>query len=88
MIFAAASAEAGGAAGAVGQTAASDAVELNATLARLKQHLKKAGGIIKHNTNAVKTMAATQAFPGDNVDEGSFPEPLAKKTKQPAKPAA
>eukprot|EP00873_Tetraselmis_striata_P027152 jgi/Tetstr1/447416/TSEL_034850.t1 len=66
----------------------SEAAELNATLARLKQHQKKAGGIIKHNTNAVKNMAATQAFPGDSVDEGSFPEPLAKKTKQPAKPAA
>eukprot|EP00873_Tetraselmis_striata_P027709 jgi/Tetstr1/447973/TSEL_035277.t1 len=48
-----------------------------------------AGGIIKHNTNAVKRMAATQAFPSDiNVDEGSSPEPPAKKAKQPAKPAA
>eukprot|EP00873_Tetraselmis_striata_P043235 jgi/Tetstr1/463499/TSEL_000748.t1 len=42
------------------------------------QH-KRAGGIIKHNTNAVKNMAATQAVPGDsNVDEGSSPEPPAK----------
>eukprot|EP00873_Tetraselmis_striata_P014504 jgi/Tetstr1/434768/TSEL_023819.t1 len=47
----------------------------------------KAGGIIKHNTNADKDMAATQAFPGD-VDEGSSPEPPVKKAKQPAKPAA
>eukprot|EP00873_Tetraselmis_striata_P004674 jgi/Tetstr1/424938/TSEL_015431.t1 len=29
--------------------------ELNATLARLKQHQNKASGIIKHNTNAVKS---------------------------------
>eukprot|EP00873_Tetraselmis_striata_P018274 jgi/Tetstr1/438538/TSEL_027090.t1 len=49
---------------------------------------KRAGGIIKHNTNAVKNLAATQAVPGYNVDEGSSPEPLAKKVKQPAKPAA
>eukprot|EP00873_Tetraselmis_striata_P023453 jgi/Tetstr1/443717/TSEL_031707.t1 len=49
---------------------------------------KKAGGNIKHNTKAVKKLAATQAFPGDNVDEGSSPEPPAKKAKQPAKPAA
>eukprot|EP00873_Tetraselmis_striata_P043634 jgi/Tetstr1/463898/TSEL_008709.t1 len=50
---------------------------------------KRAGGIIKHNTNAVKNLAATQAVPGDNVDdEGSSPEPPAKKAKQPAKPAA
>eukprot|EP00873_Tetraselmis_striata_P017551 jgi/Tetstr1/437815/TSEL_026455.t1 len=54
----------------------------------LVQQHKRAGGIIKHNTNAVKNMAATQAFPGDNVDEGSSPEPPAKKAKQPAKPAA
>eukprot|EP00873_Tetraselmis_striata_P040762 jgi/Tetstr1/461026/TSEL_006176.t1 len=48
-----------------------------------------AGGIIKHNINAVKRTAATQAFPSDiNVDEGSSPEPPAKKAKQPAKPAA
>eukprot|EP00873_Tetraselmis_striata_P022218 jgi/Tetstr1/442482/TSEL_030582.t1 len=53
-----------------------------------KQQHKRAGGIIKHNTNAVKNLAATQGFPGDNVDEGSSPEPLAKKAKQPAKPAA
>eukprot|EP00873_Tetraselmis_striata_P002645 jgi/Tetstr1/422909/TSEL_013690.t1 len=59
--------------------------ELNATLVRLKQLHKKACGIIKHNTNAVKNLAATQALPGDNVDEGNSPEPPAK---QPAKPAA
>eukprot|EP00873_Tetraselmis_striata_P009962 jgi/Tetstr1/430226/TSEL_020055.t1 len=41
----------------------------------LKQQQKRAGGIIKHNTNAVKNLAATQAVPGDNVDEGSSPEP-------------
>eukprot|EP00873_Tetraselmis_striata_P006155 jgi/Tetstr1/426419/TSEL_016727.t1 len=35
--------------------------ELNATLRVLKQHQKKAGGSIKHNTNAVKNLAATQA---------------------------
>eukprot|EP00873_Tetraselmis_striata_P002327 jgi/Tetstr1/422591/TSEL_013398.t1 len=45
----------------------------------------KAGGIIKHNTNVVKNMAAMQAFPGDNVDEGSSPESPANKAKQRAK---
>eukprot|EP00873_Tetraselmis_striata_P017112 jgi/Tetstr1/437376/TSEL_026060.t1 len=45
---------------------------------------KRAGGIIKHNTSVVKNLAATQAVPGANVDEGSSPEPPAKK----AKPAA
>eukprot|EP00873_Tetraselmis_striata_P017301 jgi/Tetstr1/437565/TSEL_026237.t1 len=45
---------------------------------------KRAGGIIKPNTNAVKSLAARQAVPGDNVDEGSSPEPPAKKAKQPA----
>eukprot|EP00873_Tetraselmis_striata_P003754 jgi/Tetstr1/424018/TSEL_014629.t1 len=40
------------------------------------------------NTNAVKNLVATQAFPGDNVDKGSGPEPPAKKATQPAKPAA
>eukprot|EP00873_Tetraselmis_striata_P013742 jgi/Tetstr1/434006/TSEL_002440.t1 len=54
----------------------------------LAQQQKRAGGIIKHNTNAVNNLAATQAAPGDNVDEGSSPEPSAKKAKQPAKPAA
>eukprot|EP00873_Tetraselmis_striata_P028077 jgi/Tetstr1/448341/TSEL_035625.t1 len=54
----------------------------------LAQQQKRAGGIIKHNTNAVKNLAATQAVPGDNVDEGSSPEPPANKAKQPAKPAA
>eukprot|EP00873_Tetraselmis_striata_P022851 jgi/Tetstr1/443115/TSEL_031171.t1 len=46
----------------------------------------RAGGIIKRNTNAVKNLAATQAVPGDNVDEGNSPEPPAKKAKQPANP--
>eukprot|EP00873_Tetraselmis_striata_P040879 jgi/Tetstr1/461143/TSEL_006281.t1 len=45
----------------------------------LAQQHKSAGGIIKHNTNAVKNLAATQAVPGDNVDEGSRPEPPAKQ---------
>eukprot|EP00873_Tetraselmis_striata_P006634 jgi/Tetstr1/426898/TSEL_017111.t1 len=42
------------------------------------------------SSSTVKSMAATQAFPGDNVDEGNSPEPPAKKAaKQPAKkPAA
>eukprot|EP00873_Tetraselmis_striata_P025479 jgi/Tetstr1/445743/TSEL_033391.t1 len=62
--------------------------ELNATLGMLKQQKKKADGIIKHNTNAAKSQVATQAFPGDNVDEGSSPELRVKKAKQPAKPAA
>eukprot|EP00873_Tetraselmis_striata_P005308 jgi/Tetstr1/425572/TSEL_015995.t1 len=53
----------------------------------LAQQQKRAGGIIKHNTNAVKNLAGTQAVPGDNVDEGSRPEAPAKKTNQPAKPA-
>eukprot|EP00873_Tetraselmis_striata_P001475 jgi/Tetstr1/421739/TSEL_001198.t1 len=52
-----------------------------------RNNSQRAGGIIKHNTNAVKNMAATQAVPRD-VDEGSSPEPPAKKAKQPAKPAA
>eukprot|EP00873_Tetraselmis_striata_P042187 jgi/Tetstr1/462451/TSEL_007449.t2 len=39
-------------------TAASQ--ELSATLGMLKQQQKKAGGIIKHNTNVVKNMAATR----------------------------
>eukprot|EP00873_Tetraselmis_striata_P019276 jgi/Tetstr1/439540/TSEL_027969.t1 len=54
----------------------------------LAQKQKRAGGIIKHNTNAVKNLGVTEAVPGDNVDEGSSPEPPAKKAKQPAKPAA
>eukprot|EP00873_Tetraselmis_striata_P037322 jgi/Tetstr1/457586/TSEL_044154.t1 len=61
---------------------------LNATSGPLKQQQKRAGGIIKHTTNAVKNLAATHACSGDNVDEGSSPEPPAKKAKQPAKPAA
>eukprot|EP00873_Tetraselmis_striata_P008113 jgi/Tetstr1/428377/TSEL_018411.t1 len=63
-------------------------LELHGLVGVLKQQQKKAGGIIKQNTNAVKNLAATQVFPGDNVDEGSSPEPSAKKAKQPAKPAA
>eukprot|EP00873_Tetraselmis_striata_P044117 jgi/Tetstr1/464381/TSEL_009174.t1 len=52
------------------------------------QH-KRAGGIIKHTTTAVKNnLAATQSVPGDNIDEGGSPETPAKKAKQPAKPAA
>eukprot|EP00873_Tetraselmis_striata_P029419 jgi/Tetstr1/449683/TSEL_036751.t1 len=54
----------------------------------LPQLQKRAGGIIKHNTIAVKKLAATQANPGDNDDECSSPEPPAKKAKQPAMPAA
>eukprot|EP00873_Tetraselmis_striata_P043160 jgi/Tetstr1/463424/TSEL_000728.t1 len=42
----------------------------------------------QHNTNAVKNLAATQAVPGDNVDEGSSPQPPAKKAKHAAKHAA
>eukprot|EP00873_Tetraselmis_striata_P043062 jgi/Tetstr1/463326/TSEL_008250.t1 len=66
-------------------------VVLTVNLVMYREHgnqQKRAGGIIKHNTNAVKNLAATQAVPGDNVDEGSSPEPPAKKAKQPAKPAA
>eukprot|EP00873_Tetraselmis_striata_P028873 jgi/Tetstr1/449137/TSEL_036347.t1 len=62
--------------------------ELHGLVSVLAQQQKRAGGIIKHNTNAVKHLAATQDVPGDNVDEGSSPEPPAKKAKQPAKPAA
>eukprot|EP00873_Tetraselmis_striata_P038372 jgi/Tetstr1/458636/TSEL_004340.t1 len=62
--------------------------KLHGLVGVLAQQQKRAGGIIKHNTNAVKNLAATQAVPGDNVDEGSSPEPPAKKAKQPAKPAA
>eukprot|EP00873_Tetraselmis_striata_P007876 jgi/Tetstr1/428140/TSEL_018192.t1 len=62
--------------------------ELHGFVGMLKQQQKKVGGIIKRITNAVKSMAATQASPGDNIDEGGSPEPPAKKAKQPAKPAA
>eukprot|EP00873_Tetraselmis_striata_P040378 jgi/Tetstr1/460642/TSEL_005838.t1 len=62
--------------------------ELHGLVGVLKHEQKRAGGVIKYSTNAVKNLAATQAFPGDNVDEGSSPEPPAKKAKQPAKPAA
>eukprot|EP00873_Tetraselmis_striata_P035275 jgi/Tetstr1/455539/TSEL_042361.t1 len=62
--------------------------KLHGLVGVLAHQQKRAGGIIKHNTNAVKNPAATQAIPGDNVDEGNSPEPPAKKAKQPAKPAA
>eukprot|EP00873_Tetraselmis_striata_P010763 jgi/Tetstr1/431027/TSEL_002045.t1 len=62
--------------------------KLHGLVGVLAQQQNRAGGNIKHNTNAVKNLAATQAVPGDNVDEGSSPEPPAKKAKQPAKPAA
>eukprot|EP00873_Tetraselmis_striata_P038218 jgi/Tetstr1/458482/TSEL_004336.t1 len=62
--------------------------KLHGLVGVLAQQQKRAGGIIKHNTNAVKNLAATKAVPGDNVDEGSSPEPPAKKAKHPAKPAA
>eukprot|EP00873_Tetraselmis_striata_P023074 jgi/Tetstr1/443338/TSEL_031353.t1 len=62
--------------------------KLHGLVGVLAQQRKRAGGIIKHNTNAVKNLTATQAVPGDNVDEDSSPEPPAKKAKQPAKPAA
>eukprot|EP00873_Tetraselmis_striata_P000903 jgi/Tetstr1/421167/TSEL_012210.t1 len=63
-------------------------LEPNRVVGDLKQYYKKAGGIIKHNTNVVKNLAATQDFPSDNVDEGNSPEPPAKKAKQPTKAAA
>eukprot|EP00873_Tetraselmis_striata_P035223 jgi/Tetstr1/455487/TSEL_042316.t1 len=47
--------------------------KLHGLVGALAQQQKRAGGIIKHNTNAVKNLAATQAVPGDNVDEGSSP---------------
>eukprot|EP00873_Tetraselmis_striata_P041043 jgi/Tetstr1/461307/TSEL_006434.t1 len=56
-------------------------LELHGFVGVLRHHHKKAGGIIKHDTNAVKNLAASQAFPGDNVDEGNSPEPPAKKAK-------
>eukprot|EP00873_Tetraselmis_striata_P019582 jgi/Tetstr1/439846/TSEL_028257.t1 len=63
--------------------------ELQSFVGVMRQHQYKAGGIIKHYTNTVKKLAATQAFPGVNVDEGgSSSEPPAKKAKQLAKPAA
>eukprot|EP00873_Tetraselmis_striata_P016370 jgi/Tetstr1/436634/TSEL_025430.t1 len=67
-------------------TAASS--KLHGLVGVLAQQQKRAGGIVKHNINAVKKTAAKQAVPGDNVDEGSSPEPPAKKAKQPAKPVA
>eukprot|EP00873_Tetraselmis_striata_P035168 jgi/Tetstr1/455432/TSEL_042262.t1 len=39
------------------------------------------------NTNAIKSLAATQAFPCDNVDEGSSPEPPVKKAKASSPPS-
>eukprot|EP00873_Tetraselmis_striata_P013494 jgi/Tetstr1/433758/TSEL_022976.t1 len=65
-------------------TAASPKLHGLVVLGVLAQQQKRAGGIIKHNTNAVKNLAAMQAVPGDNVDEGSSPESPAKKAKQPA----
>eukprot|EP00873_Tetraselmis_striata_P018033 jgi/Tetstr1/438297/TSEL_026864.t1 len=62
--------------------------KLHGLVGVLAQQQKRAGDIIKHNPNAVKNLTATQAVPGDNVDEGSSPEPPARKAKQPAKPAA
>eukprot|EP00873_Tetraselmis_striata_P010882 jgi/Tetstr1/431146/TSEL_020858.t1 len=63
--------------------------KLHGLMGVLAQQQKRAGGIIKHNTNPANNLAATQAISGDNVDEGSSPEPPAKKAKQPAaKPAA
>eukprot|EP00873_Tetraselmis_striata_P023605 jgi/Tetstr1/443869/TSEL_031822.t1 len=60
----------------------SEAAKLVGVVGVLKQHHKKAGGVIKLNTNVVKNLATAQAFPGDNVDEGSSPEPPAKKANQ------
>eukprot|EP00873_Tetraselmis_striata_P003102 jgi/Tetstr1/423366/TSEL_001371.t1 len=63
--------------------------KLHGLVGVMAQLQKTAGG--HHQTQhqrAVKNLAATQAVPGDNVDEGSSPEPPAKKAKQPAKPAA
>eukprot|EP00873_Tetraselmis_striata_P014990 jgi/Tetstr1/435254/TSEL_024173.t1 len=57
--------------------------KLHGLVGVLAQQQKRAGGIIKHNTNAVKNLAATQAVPGDNVDEGSSPEPPAKRPSSP-----
>eukprot|EP00873_Tetraselmis_striata_P002843 jgi/Tetstr1/423107/TSEL_013877.t1 len=64
--------------------------KLHSFVGVLRHHQKKAGGIIKHDTNAVKNLAATQAFTGDKVDAGSSnsPEAPAMKAKQLAKPAA
>eukprot|EP00873_Tetraselmis_striata_P039971 jgi/Tetstr1/460235/TSEL_005550.t1 len=62
--------------------------EVEGFLGMLKQQQKEAAGSIKHNTNAVKNLAAMQAVSDDNVDEGSSPEPPAQRAKQPAKPAA
>eukprot|EP00873_Tetraselmis_striata_P042848 jgi/Tetstr1/463112/TSEL_008046.t1 len=74
---------------AAGRSTATGGHRCVANASWLDGALKRAGGIIKHNTNAVKNRrAATQAFPGDNVDEGGSPEPPAKEAKQPAKPEA
>eukprot|EP00873_Tetraselmis_striata_P006947 jgi/Tetstr1/427211/TSEL_017399.t1 len=51
----------------------------------LKHQRKRAGGVTKHNINAVNNLPAMEAFPGANVDNGGSSEPPAK---QPAKPAA
>eukprot|EP00873_Tetraselmis_striata_P022451 jgi/Tetstr1/442715/TSEL_030805.t1 len=58
-----------------------DVCELHGLVGVLAQQHKRAGGIIKHNINVVKNMAAMQAIAGDKVDEGNSPEPPAKKTK-------
>eukprot|EP00873_Tetraselmis_striata_P017027 jgi/Tetstr1/437291/TSEL_002775.t1 len=49
----------------------------------LKLQQKRASGIIKHNTNAVKNLAATQAFPGDNVDEAAARSPRPRRPSSP-----
>eukprot|EP00873_Tetraselmis_striata_P013168 jgi/Tetstr1/433432/TSEL_022706.t1 len=56
--------------------------KLHGLVGVLAQQHERAGGIIKHNTNAVKNLAATQAVLGDNVDGGNSTEPPAKKAKQ------
>eukprot|EP00873_Tetraselmis_striata_P041569 jgi/Tetstr1/461833/TSEL_006912.t1 len=57
--------------------------KLHGLVGVMAQQQKRAGSVIKHNTNAVKNLAATQAVPSDNVDEGSSPEPPAKKASNP-----
>eukprot|EP00873_Tetraselmis_striata_P012070 jgi/Tetstr1/432334/TSEL_021732.t1 len=57
--------------------------KLHGLVGVLAQQRKRAGGIIKHNTNAVKNLAATQAVPGDNVDEDSSPEPRPRRPSSP-----
>eukprot|EP00873_Tetraselmis_striata_P003909 jgi/Tetstr1/424173/TSEL_014779.t1 len=57
--------------------------KLHGLVGVLAQQQKRAGGIIKHITNAVKNMAPKQAVPGDNVDEGSSPYPRPRKPSSP-----